>query len=71
MNLIAFALVAIFALISLALFLLFNLNPLAAEQNPLQKRRLVLTGTKLKITEQSLTIPMNRTHPFTGFAMYG
>lgn len=52
MNLIAFALIAIFALISLALFLLFNLNPFTVAQNPLQKRRLVLTGTKLKITER-------------------
>jgi hypothetical protein len=39
-------------LISLALFLLLGLNPFAAEQNPLKKRRLYLTGTKLKITER-------------------
>ena len=41
----------IFALISLALFLLLKLNHFEMEENPLKKRRLYLTGTKLKITE--------------------
>lgn len=52
MNPIHITLIAVFALISLALFLLFKLNPFAVEQNPLKKRRLILTGTNLKITEQ-------------------
>lgn len=52
MNLITCTLIAIFALISLALFLLFKLNPFTGEQNPLKKRRLILVGTKLKITER-------------------
>ena len=46
------SLIVVFMLISLALFLLLGLNPFAAEQNPLKKRRLYLTGTKLKITER-------------------
>lgn len=46
------SLILVFALISLSLFLLLGLNPFAAEQNPLKKRRLHLTGTKLKITER-------------------
>jgi hypothetical protein len=46
------SLILVFALISLAMFLLLGLNPFAAEQNPLKKRRLYLTGTKLKITER-------------------
>lgn len=46
------SLAAVFILISLALFLLFKLNPFAAGQNPLKKRRLILVGTKLKITER-------------------
>lgn len=52
MNPIPITLIAIFTLISLALFLLLKLNPFAAEQNPLKKRRLVLTGVKLKFTER-------------------
>jgi hypothetical protein len=52
MNPITCTLIAVFALISLALLLLFKLNPFAVEQNPLKKRRLILTGTKLKITER-------------------
>lgn len=46
------SLILVFALISLALFLLLGLNPFATEQNPLKKRRLHLTGAKLKITER-------------------
>jgi len=46
------SLIVVFMLISLALFLLLRLNPFAAEQNPLKKRRLYLTGAKLKITER-------------------
>jgi len=46
------SLILVFALVSLSLFLLLGLNPFAAEQNPLKKRRLYLTGTKLKITER-------------------
>lgn len=52
MNPIICTLIAIFTLISLALFLLLKLNPFAGEQNPLKKRRLVLVGTKLKVTER-------------------
>ncbi len=52
MNPIICTLISVFALISLALFLLFRLNPFAVEQNPLKKRRLILTGTRLKITER-------------------
>jgi hypothetical protein len=46
------SLILVFALVSLSLFLLLGLNPFAAEQNQLKKRRLHLTGAKLKITEQ-------------------
>lgn len=46
------SLIVVFMLISLALFLLLRLNPFVAEQNPLKKRRLYLTGAKLKITER-------------------
>lgn len=52
MNLITCTLIAVFVLISLALFLLLRLNPFKAEQNPLKKRRLILAGTRLKITER-------------------
>lgn len=52
MNPIYLALVIVFVLISIALFLLLKLNPFAVEQNPLKKRRLYLAGTKLKITER-------------------
>lgn len=46
------SLILVLALVSLSLFLLLGLNPFATEQNPLKKRRLYLTGTKLKITER-------------------
>lgn len=46
------SLILVFALISLSLFLLLGLNPFAAEQNPLKKRRLYLAGVKLKTTER-------------------
>jgi hypothetical protein len=49
---VTYSLIAVFVLISLALLLLFRLNPFAAEQNLLKKRRLFLAGTKLKITER-------------------
>ncbi len=52
MNQIHLSLITVFVFISLALFLLLGLNPFAVEQNPLKKRRLILTGTKLKITER-------------------
>jgi hypothetical protein len=52
MNTIHLSLILVFALFSLALFLLLCLNPFAVEQNPLKKRRLYLAGTKLKITEK-------------------
>lgn len=44
--------ILVFVLISLALFLMLELNPFAAQQNPLKKRRLYLAGEKLKITER-------------------
>lgn len=52
MNPIHLSIITVFIFISLALFLLLGLNPFAVEQNPLKKRRLILTGTKLKITER-------------------
>lgn len=52
MNQIYLSLFLVFVLINLALFLLLKLNPFAVEENPLKKRRLYLTGTKLKITER-------------------
>lgn len=52
MNPIQLSLVFVFVLINLSLFLLFKLNPFTAEQNELKKRRLYLTGTKLKLTER-------------------
>lgn len=52
MNPIPCTLASVFFLISLALLLLFRLNPFAIVENPLKKRRLILTGTKLKITER-------------------
>ncbi|MCL6458232.1 MAG: hypothetical protein K6T85_09520 [Gorillibacterium sp.] len=52
MNGIDFSLILVFMLVSLALILLFKLNPFALEQNLLKKRRLVLAGTKLNITER-------------------
>jgi hypothetical protein len=52
MNPITCTLTAAFLLISLALLLLFKLNPFSIAQNPLKKRRLILAGTKLKITER-------------------
>ena len=52
MNPIQLSLILVFVLINLSLFLLFKLNPFTAEQNQLKKRRLYLTGTKLKLTER-------------------
>ncbi|MBE6081433.1 hypothetical protein EQM13_04780 [Acidilutibacter cellobiosedens] len=52
MNPIYLSHILIFAFISFAMLLLLKLNPFAIEQNPLKKRRLYLTGTKLKITEK-------------------
>lgn len=52
MNPIPITLMVVFVLICLALFLLLKLNPFVTAQNPLKKRRLVLTGAKLKFTEQ-------------------
>jgi hypothetical protein len=52
MNPITCTLTAVFLLVSLALLLLFKLNPFSITQNPLKKRRLILAGTKLKITER-------------------
>lgn len=52
MNPIYLSLIIVFAFISFAMFLLLKLNPFAIEQNPLKKRRLYLTGTKLKVTEK-------------------
>lgn len=52
MNPISCTLAAVFLLISLALLLLFRLNPFSIMENPLKKRRLILAGTKLKITER-------------------
>lgn len=46
------SLVFVFALISLALFLMLGLNPFTVEHNPLKERRLHLAGAKLKITER-------------------
>jgi len=46
------SLILVFALVSLSLFFLLGLNPFAVEQNQLKKRRLYLTGAKLKITER-------------------
>ena len=52
MNPIPITLIAIFILVSLALLLVFKLNPFAVEKNPLKTRRLALTGTKLKFAER-------------------
>jgi hypothetical protein len=52
MNPITCTLAAVFLLISLALLLLFKLNPFDIGQNPLKKRRLILAGTKLKVAER-------------------
>ena len=52
MKLIYLTLTGIFILISLALFFLLKINPFIVEQNPLKKRRLILTGAKLKFTER-------------------
>ena len=52
MNPIQLSLILVYVLINLSLFLLFKLNPFTAEQNQLKKRRLYLTGTKLKLTER-------------------
>lgn len=52
MNPIPCTLAALFLLISLALLLLFRLNPFSVVENPLKNRRLILAGTKLKITER-------------------
>lgn len=52
MNPILLSLILVFVLINLSLFLLFKLNLFTAEQNQLKKRRLYLTGTKLKLTER-------------------
>ena len=52
MNSIYLSLIIVFVLINFAMFLLLKLNPFAIEQNPLKKRRLYLTGTKLKIIEK-------------------
>ncbi len=51
MNLVPLAYIIVFLLLSLTLFLLLKLNPFDTVVNPIKKRRLVLTGTKLKITE--------------------
>ncbi|EGW41073.1 hypothetical protein [Desulfosporosinus sp. OT] len=52
MNNIQLSLAIIFALISLSLFLLLKLNPFVMEKNPLKKRRLYLSGARLKISER-------------------
>lgn len=52
MSLITWFLFFVFALISAALFLLLKLNPFAAEQSTLKKRRLYLAETKLKVMER-------------------
>lgn len=52
MNNIQLSLAIIFVLISLSLFLLLKLNPWVMEKNPLKKRRLYLSGSKLKIAER-------------------
>lgn len=52
MNPISCILAAVFLLTSLALLLLFRLNPFSIAENPLKKRRLILAGTKLKMTER-------------------
>lgn len=46
------SLILVFALVSLSLFFLLGLNPFTVEQNQLKKRRLYLTGAKLRITER-------------------
>lgn len=52
MSPITCTLIIVFILICLALFLLLEINPFKIEQNPLKKRRLILAGTRLKITER-------------------
>ncbi len=52
MNPIHFSLILVFMLLTLTLFLLLGINPFIIKQNPLKKRRLVLTGTKLKMSER-------------------
>ncbi|MEG6521362.1 hypothetical protein [Desulfotomaculum sp. 1211_IL3151] len=52
MSPITCTLTTVFILTSLTLFLLLGLSPFSMEQNPLKKRRLILVGTKLRITER-------------------
>lgn len=52
MNNIQLSFTIVFVLISLSLFLLLKLNPFVMEKSPLKKRRLYLTGAKLKISER-------------------
>lgn len=52
MSPITCTLIIVFILICLALFLLLGINAFKIEQNPLKKRRLILAGTRLKITER-------------------
>lgn len=52
MNPIHLSLILVFAFVSLALLFLFKLNPFTVEQNQLKKRRLYLSGTKLKLIER-------------------
>ncbi len=52
MNGIPIALFIVFGLISTSLLLLFKLNPFEYTQNPLKKRRLYLSGAKLKAGER-------------------
>ena len=52
MNNIQISFAIIFILISLSIFLLLKLNPLVMEKNPLKKRRIYLSGSRLKISER-------------------
>jgi len=52
MNPVHLCLVFIFILICAVMFLLLRLNPFEVDENPLKKRRLQLTGAKLKRTER-------------------
>lgn len=54
MSSIQISFIFVFMLISLSLFLLLKINPLAVEKNTLKQRRLYLSGTRLKISERTI-----------------
>ncbi len=52
MDMIRFSLGAVFLLIGFALFLFLGINPFAADTNPIRKRRLSISGSRLKAAEK-------------------